>query len=119
MRRRAGVLLPLEVDILRVAAAAHGSGDPWVHGFAVAKQLRDATAATRLTAHGTLYKALGRLANAGLLEDCWEDADLALSEGRPRRRLYRISGAGEQVLAGALAATAAVRGHGEPRIAPA
>jgi DNA-binding PadR family transcriptional regulator len=117
MRRRSGVLLPLEVDILQVAAMAHRSGGPWVHGFAVAKQMRDAAGATRLTGHGTLYKALGRLADAGLLEDRWEDAEVALAEGRPRRRLYRISATGQRALADALATSADART--EPRIAPA
>ncbi len=96
MRRRSGVLLPLEVDVLVAAAEAHRSRDPWVHGFAVAKQIRDAKAAGRLTAHGTLYKALGRLVEAGLLEDRWENADVALAAGRPRRRLYRITGLGQR-----------------------
>ena len=55
----------------------------------------------RLTAHGTLYKALGRLAEAGLLEARWEDAETAEAEGRPRRRLYRVTGAGASALADA------------------
>jgi DNA-binding PadR family transcriptional regulator len=115
VRRRAGVLLPIELDILDVAARAHRHGDAWVHGFAVARQIRDDAAAGRLTAHGTLYKALGRLAEAGLLEDRWEDADDALAAGRPRRRLYRITGVGQQALATAMSEVA---GRVEPRIAP-
>jgi DNA-binding PadR family transcriptional regulator len=55
--------------------------------------------AHQLTAHGTLYKALGRLEAAGLLESRWEEAELALAEGRPRRRFYRVTGAGERALA--------------------
>jgi PadR family transcriptional regulator, regulatory protein PadR len=49
----------------------------------------------RQTAHGTLYKALARLEDAGLLVSRWEDADLAAADGRPRRRLYRITTAGQ------------------------
>jgi len=112
------VLLPIEVDILGVAARARHAGDPWVHGFAVARLMRDATDAGRLTGHGTLYKALGRLADGGLLEDRWEDAEEALAEGRPRRRLYRITGAGEGALANAHAETGQVERH-IPRTAPA
>jgi DNA-binding PadR family transcriptional regulator len=55
--------------------------------------------AQQLTAHGTLYKALGRMAAAGLLESRWEEPELALAEGRPRRRLYWVTGAGERALA--------------------
>ena len=72
--------------------------------------------ASRLTAHGTLYKALGRLADAGLLEHRWEDADAALTEGRPRRRLYRISAVGQRALADTRATSTAARPA--PRIAP-
>jgi len=77
------------------------------HGFAVAKHMAAIGEAHQLTAHGTLYKALGRLEAAGLLESRWEEAEVALAEGRPRRRFYRITGAGERVLA----ATLAERGH--------
>jgi DNA-binding PadR family transcriptional regulator len=77
------------------------------HGFAVARHMAAIGEAHQLTAHGTLYKALGRLEAAGLLESRWEEADLALAEGRPRRRFYRVTGAGER----ALAATLAQRGH--------
>jgi DNA-binding PadR family transcriptional regulator len=91
VRRRPGALIPLEVSILDAAAS---SGEPF-HGFELAKALADADGAKGLTAHGTLYKALGRLADRGLLVDRWEDADVAAAEGRPRRRLYRVTGAGE------------------------
>jgi DNA-binding PadR family transcriptional regulator len=61
--------------------------------------IRDDADSERLTAHGTLYKALGRLADSGLLEHRWEDAEAALAEGRPRRRLYRLTGQGQRSLA--------------------
>ena len=95
MRRKPGALLPLEVAILEVAAREQ---DP-LHGFELARQLADAGDRRSLTAHGTLYKALGRLAERGLLEDEWEDPDVALGERRPRRRLYRITGAGARRVA--------------------
>jgi DNA-binding PadR family transcriptional regulator len=99
MRRRAGTLPPLEIEILQVAVRAQRAGEGWVHGFAIARTIRDDAHGHRLTAHGTLYKALGRLADAGLLEDRWEDAEAALSEGRPRRRLYHVTGEGQRSLA--------------------
>ena len=78
--------------------------------------VRDSTGSKRLTAHGTLYKALGRLEEAGLLHDRWEDAELALAEGRPRRRLYQLTAAGDAALAEAVSERLA---NAEPRIAPA
>ena len=56
-----------------------------------------------LTAHGTLYRALHRLEQAGFLESFWEDPRLALEQGRPTRRFYRVTAAGEQTLARAKA----------------
>jgi DNA-binding PadR family transcriptional regulator len=95
MRRKPGALLPLELAILDAASARH---EPF-HGFELAKVLADAEGSRSLTAHGTLYKALGRLAEAGLLEAEWEDPGIALDEGRPRRRLYRITGEGARRIA--------------------
>jgi DNA-binding PadR family transcriptional regulator len=118
MRRAAGVLLPLEIEVLGVAVEARRVGAGWVHGFAVAKRVRDASGARRLTSHGTLYKALGRLAEGGLLESRWEDAATALAEGRPRRRLYRITELGAEALAFAVEGPGRI-GAGETRVAPA
>lgn len=98
-RRRAGSLLPLEVEILEQGLA---TGE--FHGFAVAKALAGGT--QRLTAHGTLYKALSRLEAAGLLASRWEDPP---PEGRPRRRLYVVTGAGARAVAAAAPAHAARR----------
>jgi DNA-binding PadR family transcriptional regulator len=42
---------------------------------------------------GTMYPLLGRFEDAGLLESKWEDRD-PQDLGRPRRRLYRLTGAG-------------------------
>jgi DNA-binding PadR family transcriptional regulator len=95
VRRKPGALLPLEVAILEVAA----SEEEPLHGFELARQLAESRRAKTLTAHGTLYKALGRLAGVGLLESQWEDPDVALEAGRPRRRLYRLTDAGAQRLA--------------------
>ena len=48
-----------------------------------------------LTSHGTLYKALGRMAKVGLLESRWEDPIIAADESRPRRRFYRVTAEGQ------------------------
>lgn len=93
-RRREGRLVDLEVDILTAGIELQrAEGD--FYGFALAKRMAERTEATALTAHGTLYKALARLAERGLLESSWEDPAIGEAEGRPRRRLYRVTGAGE------------------------
>jgi PadR family transcriptional regulator PadR len=99
MRRKPGALLPIEEAILAAGLDLNRAGTHEFHGFAVAKRMQDVGDAQQLTAYGTLYKALGRMETAGLLESRWEKADLALEEGRPRRRLYRVTGAGEKALA--------------------
>jgi DNA-binding PadR family transcriptional regulator len=112
------VILPLEVSILEVAADAARSSDGEVHGFEMAKRLQEVDTARRLTAHGTLYKALARLEKAGLLSSRWEDPNLAADERRPRRRLYRITADGRLAL-DSLAAERAQRRRADPGLAPA
>ena len=99
VRRKPGALLPLEVAILDVATSAARDGDDDFHGFAIAQRLQERDGARRLTAHGTLYKALGRMEAAGLLESRWEHPDIAIDEGRPRRRLYSVTPLGVSALA--------------------
>ena len=116
MRRKKGQLIPIEITILEAAAASLRSGDGWLHGYALAKLMADTSQSGKLTAHGTLYKALGRLAESGLLDNVWEDPEVALAEGRPRRRLYRVTGLGQKALIEAHEAVAAAT---NPGIAPA
>ena len=73
------------------------------HGFLLAKEIREEHHARRLTAYGTLYKALERLERAGYLASRWEDPMVAAAEGRPRRRFYRVTLAGEGAYAEAAA----------------
>ena len=101
MRRKPGALLPLEQEILALGIGLLGTEEPEFHGFAMAKLIQAAEDARRLTAHGTLYKALARMEKAGLLESRWEDADTAAEEQRPRRRFYRVTARGEAALANA------------------
>ena len=74
---------------------------PEFHGFELAKLIAEHERSGTLLAHGTLYKALNRLADSGMLTAVWEDAAIALSQARPRRRLYRITVRGEQAAASA------------------
>jgi PadR family transcriptional regulator len=98
MRRRRGRLLALEMSILETAVDLRRAGASHFHGYAIAREIEARDAARALTAHGTLYKALGRMERAGLLESEWEDPDAAAEDGRPRRRLYRVTGLGERAL---------------------
>src|SRR5829696_2987205 len=95
-RRKPETLLPLETEILGVALSMLRSGQVTFHGFGLAQTMREQTGARALTAHGTLYKALGRLEEFGLLSSRWEDA-AAAAEGRPRRRLYELTGEGARL----------------------
>ena len=51
---------------------------------------------------GTLYPLLQRLENAGWLKSEWEKIDPAVV-GRPRRRLYKLTGRGQTLARRALA----------------
>ena len=102
VKRRSGRLLPLELDIVECGLSLQNT-DGSFYGFALARELAD-RAGAGLTAHGTLYKALARMRDSGLLEASWEDAEAAERENRPRRRLYRVTGTGE--LAGSAERTA-------------
>jgi len=101
MRRKAGALIPIEVSILEAAAELRRAGQAEVHGYELAKVVRDLRQARRLTAYGTLYKALTRLEREGFLASRWEDPQSAADEGRPRRRFYRLTLEGEGALADA------------------
>ena len=100
-RRKPGTLLPLETEILEVALSMLRSEQATFHGFGLAQTMREQTGSRSLTGHGTLYKALSRLEEFGLLTSRWEDGGVA--EGRPRRRLYELTRQGAHVAEQALA----------------
>jgi PadR family transcriptional regulator PadR len=98
VRRRAGSLVPLEAEIITTGLALRRAGEERFHGFELAKLLAE-SGSRKLTAHGTLYKALSRLESFGLLHSSWEDPAVAAAQQRPRRRLYEVTGAAEAALA--------------------
>lgn len=57
--------------------------------------------ATGLTS-GTVYPALDRLEELGLLRSHWEDEDEARKQGRPPRRYFAVTAPGAHALAAAL-----------------
>ena len=121
MRRKPGALVPLEQRICLTAAALLRRGRVTFHGYEIAKSLADAADARLLTAYGTLYRALGRLEEMGLLESAPEDPAIAAREGRPGRRLYSLTALGEQAAREARATVAASQKGKRPRrrLAPA
>jgi PadR family transcriptional regulator PadR len=99
MRRKKGALIPIEVSVLMAGLELRAAGTAHFHGFRIAKEIKSRDEAKRLTGYGTLYRALDRMAKAGLLASEWEAPELAVEEGRPRRRLYEVTAAGETALA--------------------
>jgi DNA-binding PadR family transcriptional regulator len=95
MRRKAGSLVPLELAICVAALELRRDGVDQFHGYEIARRLKDDGEARLLTAYGTLYRALERLEQMGLLTSTWEDPDAAAADNRPRRRLYTVTGAAE------------------------
>jgi DNA-binding PadR family transcriptional regulator len=63
------------------------------HGYQVITRLRDRSGGAFELPEGTVYPALHRLEEAGLLASAWD-----VVAGR-RRRIYRLTGAGEAALA--------------------
>ena len=90
-----GALLPLEQEILRTGLRFGEDGERF-HGFGLAAALGDGHRS--LIAHGTLYKALARLQQAGHLHAVWEDPAIAEAAGRPRRKLYEVTATGAAAL---------------------
>lgn len=102
--------MPLETEILHAALCLIAQGDASFYGFALAQAMREDTGSRSLVAHGTLYKALGRLEEFGLLTSQWEEVE---DGARPRRRLYAFTPAGVNAAraAGAHSSTAQVRAY--------
>jgi DNA-binding PadR family transcriptional regulator len=95
-RRQPGSLFPLEVAIL---ATCQRAGEPGIHGFAIARQMLEHGDTRRLAATGTLYRALYRMEEAGLLESSWATPADEETTASPRRRMYRITQNGVTALA--------------------
>lgn len=107
MRRKPGELLPLERAICRAAREITRGRRREFHGYEIAKQLSDVGDSRLLVAYGTLYRALGRLEDMGMLESRWEDPEISARENRPRRRLYSLTALGSTIVLDAANATKA------------
>jgi DNA-binding PadR family transcriptional regulator len=98
VRRKPGRLLPLEIAICDAALQLRARGQRTFHGYELAKALADGADARLLTAYGTLYRALGRLEDMGLLESRWEDGAAPARDNRPPRRLYTLTASAKPAL---------------------
>lgn len=98
MRRKQGTLLPIEISILESGLELRARQVGEFYGFLIAKELAEREGARKLTGYGTLYKALSRMEDQGLLASQWEDPMNAAEEGRPRRRLYQLTASGQDAL---------------------
>src|SRR5215471_6811708 len=77
------------LDLLLLSVLSRGPG----HGYEVITRLRDRSDGAFELPEGTVYPALHRLEEAGLLASAWD-----IVSGR-RRRIYRLTLAGEVALA--------------------
>jgi PadR family transcriptional regulator PadR len=58
---------------------------------------------------GTLYPIMARLEKVGWVESSWEDPELSIREGRPRRRYYQLTRDGAEQARLALAEISHIR----------
>jgi PadR family transcriptional regulator PadR len=76
------------LDLMLLSVVANTPG----HGYAIAEALRSRSDAVIDLAEGTLYPALHRLENGGLLSGRWSEVN-----GR-RRRVYQLTAKGARAL---------------------
>jgi DNA-binding PadR family transcriptional regulator len=86
-------LIPLKQSVYRVLLAL-SDGEP-MHGYAIMQALAEMSAGREKILPGTLYAALARMADDGLVE--MEDAPQDDPSGGPRRRYYRRTRFGRAV----------------------
>lgn len=91
--------MPIERAIILAAGQLRREGVEEFHGFQIAKKIKDREGAHFLAGYGTLYRALRRLQERGILQSRWEE--LATDENRPRRRYYKLIGEVEVVTSSA------------------
>jgi PadR family transcriptional regulator PadR len=78
------------LDLLLLAALRHGER----HGYALIADLRERSGGAFDYPEGTVYPALRRLEDEGLVTSAWSEVD------NRRRRVYRLTTAGTKALAG-------------------
>jgi len=86
---------PLRPAVLHILLALF-EGDS--HGLGIADQVEEASEGVILLGPGTLYRSLDEMQEAGLISR----ADPPTDDADPRRKYYRITGRGREVLRGEL-----------------
>ena len=93
MNRSPSELLPLPVSQLHVLLAL-ATGDK--HGYAIMREVETLTEGAVTMGPGTLYGAIKKMLDSGLIEESGERPDPELDD--ERRRYYRTTGLGGRVL---------------------
>ena len=78
----------MSAETLRVLGAMLEDPMAWHYGLGLSDGAKISS--------GTIYPILARLEKAHWLESKWEENGPAEEEGRPKRRLYRLTGEGER-----------------------
>jgi transcriptional regulator len=86
-----GEMLKGHLDMIVLAALASGPA----HGYAVIQEIHRRSGGAFELPEGTIYPALHRLEQGGLLDSRWTTAE----SGR-QRRIYSLTRSGKQALAG-------------------
>jgi len=86
--------LPLTPAVFHILVAL---GDGESHGYAIMQDILSRTRGSVRLSPGTLYGAVGRLLEDGLIEELDERSDPKLDD--TRRRYYRLTNLGIRVLA--------------------
>ena len=84
-----GEALKGHLDLLLLAVLSEGPA----HGYAVIEALRNRSGGTFDLPEGTIYPALHRLENQGLLRSRWSEDSLR------RKRVYQLTPKGQQAFA--------------------
>lgn len=87
-------LLPLTPAVFHILLAL---ADQERHGYGIMKEVEAQTDGDMLLRPGTLYQAIKRMLDLGLIEESTERPDPALDD--ERRRYYKLSGLGRKVAA--------------------
>lgn len=82
-------LLPGTLYLLILRTLAHGP----LHGYAIARRIKDASADSLVVEEGSLYPALNRM-----LVKRWVKAEWGISENNRKARFYRLTPEGRRQL---------------------
>jgi DNA-binding PadR family transcriptional regulator len=86
-------LLPLTPAVFNIMLAL---ADGEKHGYGIMLEVEANTHGQITMGPGTLYGSIKRMLKAGLIEECDERTDPKMDD--QRRRYYRLTGMGQQVL---------------------